>query len=273
MPRGRARAGDERTLRAPRPLSPPSELVADRPQQGLAVGDIGARLHAHGRVSVDHPGDAPTEIGLGDDDLDRVGRGAEDAADLRYLLQRVQEVHRVPVLDEHEERVTRAHRQGVAPGQLDEPVVVAGEAHEARPGRLAERHAEPQVRTHPGQCFVQILDGLDEVGLPDDDVHVVGLVDRHDVQLHDRLLGCPADRQTSPVSLPGRAPRGNDPAVGAERKLYRRTFGGRPGTEHPDPTVRRTFSLGPGRVDRRHRTPTMRGVRTNAPMPVVRGGA
>ena len=141
-------------------------------------------------ASVDHAGDAPAEFRLGHDDFEGVGGGAEDAAHLRHLLQRVQDVDRVAVLQEHEERVSRADRDGVAGGQLDETVVVAGAAHEARTRGLAERDTEPEVRAHSDQGLVHVLDGLDEVGLSDDHVHVVGFVDRHDLQIHDGLLGC-----------------------------------------------------------------------------------
>jgi len=47
----------------------------------------------------------------------------------------------------------------------------------SRGGRgLAEREAKPEMRTHPGQRLVQILHGLDEMSLADDDIHVVRLL-------------------------------------------------------------------------------------------------
>jgi hypothetical protein len=44
------------------------------------------------------------------------------------------------------------------------------------------------MRADPSEGLVDVFDGLDEVGLTDDDVHVLGLVDGHCVQFHERLL-------------------------------------------------------------------------------------
>jgi hypothetical protein len=75
--------------------------------------------------------------------------------------------------------VTGSDGERVAGGQLDQLVVVSGTPHEARAGGFAEREPEPQMRRGSGQGLVEVFDGLDEVRLPQDEVQVVGLVDRH----------------------------------------------------------------------------------------------
>jgi hypothetical protein len=62
---------------------------------------------------------------LREHDLDRVRGRTVDAADLRHLLDLVQDVHRVALAEEDDERVARRDRQSVADGELDELLVVA----------------------------------------------------------------------------------------------------------------------------------------------------
>src|SRR5215469_1140053 len=56
------------------------------------------------------------------------------------------------------------------------------------------------MRAHAREGLVQVLDGLDEMRLPDDDVHVVGLVQGHDLDA-DRQFGHPRTpfRSTAPA--------------------------------------------------------------------------
>ena len=52
------------------------------------------------------------------------------------------------------------------------------------------------MRTRPGQRLVQILDRLDEMRLPDDDVHVLGVGARTHVDVDDFLAPDPAQAQS-----------------------------------------------------------------------------
>ena len=63
-----------------------SGFVADLSQEALAPGDIFLPFNAFRRGAVHHAQDAAAQFGLGDQHLGRVGRGAEDMADFRYLL-------------------------------------------------------------------------------------------------------------------------------------------------------------------------------------------
>src|SRR5688500_18700734 len=90
-----------------------SELVPDRPHQLFAVGHVGLGFNASWHQAIDHPDDAASEVAASDDELDRVGGGAEDATHLGNALQRVEDVHGVAILEKHEEGVTRSHSKGV----------------------------------------------------------------------------------------------------------------------------------------------------------------
>jgi hypothetical protein len=67
--------------------------------------------------------------------------------------------------------------QRVVDGVLEQLRVVPGAPHEPCPGGLAEGQPEPDVRVRADQRLVQVLDGLDEVRLPDQDGGVLGLAD------------------------------------------------------------------------------------------------
>src|SRR4051794_40180182 len=86
------------------------ELVADGAQELVAIGNIGLRLHADGRLAVDHPCDPPSPIADCDEDLDRVGRGAEYRADLGYRLHLVQDIDREALAKHDHERVSGGDR-------------------------------------------------------------------------------------------------------------------------------------------------------------------
>jgi hypothetical protein len=61
-------------------------------------------------------------------------------------------------------------------------------ADEGQPGRFAKGDPEPHVRGDRDDGFVEVLDRLDEVGLAEDEVHVLGLIDGDDFDVHGILL-------------------------------------------------------------------------------------
>ena len=173
--------------RAPAATGPRAQLVPEAAQQLLALGLVLVGLDPRRRRAVDHAEHAPALFGLAHHDLERVRGRAEDAAHLGHGLDRVQDVDREPVAQGDDEQVTGADRPRVANRDVDELVVVAASAHEPRPARLVERDPELQPRDVHAR-LVQILDRLDEVGLTDDDVQVLGLVERDDADVHRRTL-------------------------------------------------------------------------------------
>ena len=142
--------------------------------------------HQPARPSIT-PDDASSELGLRHDDLDRVGGGAEDATHLWNLLKRVEYVHRVAVLEKHEERVARTHSKGVRVAKSTRRSSLP--ERRTRQGPDASQNATPKRRWGLSRRAPRGRPRrLDEMGLADDDVHVIGLVDRHNVELHELLL-------------------------------------------------------------------------------------
>jgi hypothetical protein len=75
------------------------------------------------------------------------------------------------------------------------------------PDAFAERDPETQLRDRPRESFVQIFDRLDEVGLPEDHIQLIRLVNRHRVQLelasalrHRAYQACQARSDCSAVT-------------------------------------------------------------------------
>jgi hypothetical protein len=73
----------------------------------LVIGCLGA----DGRLAVDDTDHTPAVVGGGDEDLDRVGRRAEDGADLRDRLDLIQHVDREPVAQHDHEHVPGRHAE------------------------------------------------------------------------------------------------------------------------------------------------------------------
>jgi hypothetical protein len=64
----------------------------------------------------------------------------------------------------------------------DELVVVPRGTHEPGTRCLAEGNAEEYLGTYPDHRFVQVIDSLDEMRLPDDDVSVLGFGNSDDLE-------------------------------------------------------------------------------------------
>ena len=74
--------------------------------------------------AIDDAQDAAALLCLGDDDLDGVGGGEEDAADLGDHLDLVEHVNRIEAFAEHQDkRVPGGKREGILLGQLDQRLV------------------------------------------------------------------------------------------------------------------------------------------------------
>src|SRR5437667_1226662 len=76
-------------------------------------------------------------------------------------------------------------------GKCLQSVVVPLNTHEARPRGLAKRDAELDPGDGPDEGFVDVLRGLDEVGLPEDHVEPAWILNRDQfrVHLHRRCIG------------------------------------------------------------------------------------
>ena len=157
------------------------ELVTDGAQQVVPVGHVAIGLHPEGRLSVDDAHNATATWGHRDQDVDRIGCGAVDRADLGHRLNRVEDVDREPVTQEDHEAVPGGNGQRIAGRELDQFRIIAGAANQPWPGGLAKGQPEPQRRAHSHHRLMQVLDRLDEVRLPDHDIDIVRLVDGHHI--------------------------------------------------------------------------------------------
>ncbi|KEH15128.1 cystathionine beta-synthase, partial [Medicago truncatula] len=169
---------EARCMRRGRTGGPRLRLVSDRAQQILAPAHVVVVLDAERRKAVDDTGDPASLRAFRDDHVGRVRGRAVDPADLRHGLDRIEHVDRIEtVAEEHDERVTGADRKGVAAREFDEFRIGAGTAHETLARCLAECEPETNARHGADQRLVDVLDGLDEMRLAEDEVHGLGFVD------------------------------------------------------------------------------------------------
>src|ERR1019366_4900535 len=101
---------------------------------------------------------------------------------------RREHVDREGVAEQDQEGVARAQLHHGGAGQVRELVVGAAPTDQRRPGGLTE--GEPELDPGHGshQRLVEILHGLDEVALAEDEVDILRLVDGDGGDLHGRLL-------------------------------------------------------------------------------------
>src|SRR6266571_4979159 len=107
--------------------------AAEATEQFLAGRDIRFPLYPFAGKAVDHAENSPALSGLGDNHLDRISGGTEDATDLRHHLDCVEDVHRIGAAQEDDKRMPGGERERVLFGQLDQLSVGAAEPHQARP--------------------------------------------------------------------------------------------------------------------------------------------
>src|SRR5450756_386637 len=165
-------------------------LVTEASQQGLSVRRVAVALAALWLVSVDDAQDAAAGPIVSDDNLERICGCGEDAADLWYGLESVEYIDRVGIPKQQNEDVSCADGQGVIPGQCDQVIIRSGAPHQANPRCFVERQPELHARHGVHHSLVAVLDTLDEVRLPDDDVHVLVLRDCYQLQLHGITSTC-----------------------------------------------------------------------------------
>ena len=85
-----------------------SKLVADLSQETATDLHVFGGFDSLGRAAVDHTEDGAALLGLGQDHFDRVGRGAEDVADLEAVADAAEQVDRVGLADQQDEAVESA---------------------------------------------------------------------------------------------------------------------------------------------------------------------
>src|SRR5208282_6388750 len=95
---------------------------------------------------------------------------------LRNHFNRVQDVDRVVAFsEEHDEAMPSAKRHRVFLSKLNHRGVSAGASHQAFAGSLAEGEPKLDSRHGADQGLVDVFDGLDEMGLSEDEIRRSGL--------------------------------------------------------------------------------------------------
>jgi hypothetical protein len=82
-----------------------------------------------------------------------------------------------------------AERHRVLLSKLNHRGISAGASHQAFAGRLAESEPKLDSGHSADQGLVNVFDGLDEMGLSEDEIRRVRLVDPDRSELHGHLLG------------------------------------------------------------------------------------
>ena len=137
------------------------------------------------RKAVEDAEDAALVALLDHHDLNRVRGGGEKRHHLGHLPEVGEHVDgKDPGAQHHQEEVPRAHRERVLHREPNERVVRPRAAHQALLARLVEGEAEldPGHRVH--HRLVHVLHRLDEVGVAEDDVDLLGLLDRDQLKFH-----------------------------------------------------------------------------------------
>src|SRR2546425_540930 len=171
--------GNGRSLTAPRIRDMSLQLVPDLPEELPPGLSVRLRLDALRPLPVDHADDPASPRVVRDEHVHGVRRRAEDRDDLGGVSNRSQDIDRVRVLQEDDERVARPDRKSVPGREVLQGGVVPLHPNEAWPARLAERDPKPRLGDRVNNRFVQVLCRLDEMGLPDNHVQVFGVLDGH----------------------------------------------------------------------------------------------
>src|SRR5574340_401912 len=162
-----------------------SSLVADHAKKSLAPGDVLIAFDAQGYGAVDHAEDPAPMVAFRDDDLGGVGCSTEDAAYLGHGLNGAEDVNRIKsITEEKNETVARADRLSILLRERDHFIVRAAPADQPFSGGFAESQTELDARHMGDQGLVDILDGLDEMRLPEDEVGLFGFFDLYQGEVH-----------------------------------------------------------------------------------------
>src|ERR1700738_3513753 len=130
--------------RAARLTAPGSALVADLSQKIVAPRDACFALDASRREAVYDAEDTASLLSFGQHNLCWIGGRAEDAADLRNHLDRIEYIDRVEAIaQKNDKAVACRERQRILARELLEAGVSAGPAHQTLARRFTE--CEPEA--------------------------------------------------------------------------------------------------------------------------------
>src|SRR6478736_6409498 len=131
-------------------------------------------FHAFGRTAVDHAKDPASLFGFGYHYLDRVRSRAVYIRYFRNRLNAAEHIDRKSVAQRDDKDVPRGECSRIVDHIAFQCVVVAVHACKTLAGSFVESDPELNVRRGIDDRLINILYGLDEVALPDDDIAVLG---------------------------------------------------------------------------------------------------
>jgi len=125
-----------------------------------------------GRAPIDHAHNSPPLRRGRDDHFNRVRRGAINTADLGNFADAAEDVDRIAVPHRDYEDVSRGDQLRVLGGDAFKLRVIAIHPNEAIARRFVEGNAEFHLRDGVDDGFVEVLHGLDEMALANDQVPI-----------------------------------------------------------------------------------------------------
>src|SRR3989475_8282266 len=175
-------AGLRLTIPSMRHMS--AQLVPDLPEERDPILPFLRSLHALRPLAIHDAEDAPSARGLGHHDVHGIRGRREDRHDLGHVPQGRQHVDREGIPQEHDEEMPRSDGEGVLRREGFQVLRVAFDPDQAGPRRLAERDAEMDAWNGTDEGFVDVLRGLDEVGLAEDHIQGARVLDRDELRVH-----------------------------------------------------------------------------------------
>jgi hypothetical protein len=144
---------------------------------------------------------------------DRLRRGGAGLADPEQLGGRHRRLPPESRLEKCDEAVAAPMAPAFATARVDELRVIARAPDQAGVRGFAEGQPEPKVCSGLDESLMQVFHGLDEVGMPEDEVQGLGLLDSDCPQLHVASATASCSPWHSPASryrrhgLPTQRPR------------------------------------------------------------------
>jgi hypothetical protein len=161
------------------------KLVADLSQQSFAPGDILFLFQSLWRRAIDNPKNCPTLFCCRDDHFYGIGCGAIDTTNLSHVFERVQDIDWIKALaKKNEKTVAGGDRFCIFLREFDHDRIGATPADQTFTGSLAECQAELNPWDSGNECFMNVLDRLDEMRLSKNEVDRIRLFDFYGDQFH-----------------------------------------------------------------------------------------
>src|SRR6185369_17638823 len=143
----------------------------------MALPPVPVSFHPLWRTAVDHAEDSPPLEGGSNNYLKRVGRSAVNVANLRAVLDLVENIYGIGIAQQDTEDMACTDRLQGGYASFYQLIVVPLRPDQAWPARLGKGDSETSLGHRGSDDLVQILSCLDKVGLTEDDVAPFRILD------------------------------------------------------------------------------------------------